>query len=52
LIRIPRRRLPANPTSAHRVKSTRASTFTNGGYVEAKDYAGYQGDGVTPERLA
>ncbi|MFC4172310.1 hypothetical protein ACFOYU_09590 [Microvirga sp. GCM10011540] len=39
--------------SPYRVKSDFRVDFTNGGYVEAKDFIlDIEGDGVTPERLA
>jgi len=39
--------------SAFRVKSDFRVDFTNGGYVEAKDFLlDIEGDSVTPERLA
>lgn len=40
-------------TSPFRVKSDFRVDFTNGGYVEAKDFLlDIEGEGVTPERLA
>lgn len=42
-----------NQRSAYRVKSDFRVDFTNGGYVEAKDFIlDIEGDSVTPERLA
>jgi len=39
--------------SAYRVKSDFRVDFTNGGYVEARDFIlDIEGDGVSPERLA
>jgi hypothetical protein len=43
----------ADQTSTHRVKFDARVDFTNGGYVEAKDFLlDIEGDGVAPERLA
>lgn len=42
-----------NQQSAYRVKSDFRVDFTNGGYVEAKDFLlDIEGDSVMPERLA
>ncbi|HZH11670.1 MAG TPA: hypothetical protein VEZ24_15010 [Microvirga sp.] len=42
-----------NQQSAYRVKSDFRVDFTNGGYVEAKDFIlDIEGDSVSPERLA
>jgi hypothetical protein len=42
-----------NQQSAYRVKSDFRVDFTNGGYVEARDFLlDIEGDNVTPERLA
>jgi hypothetical protein len=42
-----------NQQSMFRVKSDFRVDFTNGGYVEAKDFLlDIEGDSVTPERLA
>ena len=42
-----------NQQSAFRVKSDFRVDFTNGGYVEGKDFLlDIEGDSVTPERLA
>ena len=39
--------------SAHRVKFDARVDFTNGGYVEAKDFLlDIEGDSIAPERLA
>jgi hypothetical protein len=43
----------ANPASTHRVKFDARIDFTNGGYVEAKDFLlDIEGDSIAPERLA
>jgi hypothetical protein len=43
----------ANQHSPFRVKSDFRVDFTNGGYVEARDFIlDIEGDGVSPERLA
>jgi hypothetical protein len=43
----------ANPASSHRVKFDARVDFTNGGYVEAKDFLlDIKGDTISPERLA
>lgn len=43
----------ANPASINRVKFDARVDFTNGGYVEAKDFLlDIEGDTVSPERLA
>ncbi|WP_445504484.1 hypothetical protein [Microvirga sp. G4-2] len=43
----------ANPASVNRVKFDARVDFTNGGYVEARDFLlDIEGDSVTPERLA
>ena len=43
----------ADPASTHRVKFDARVAFTNGGYVEAKDFLlDIAGDNVSPERLA
>lgn len=43
----------ANPASVYRVKFDARVDFTNGGYVEAKDFLlDIEGDSVSPERLA
>ncbi len=43
----------ANPNSSHRVKFDARVDFTNGGYVEAKDFLlDIEGDSIAPERLA
>jgi hypothetical protein len=43
----------ANPASSHRVKFDARVDFTNGGYVEAKDFLlDIEGASVTPVRLA
>ena len=43
----------ANPASVHRVKFDARVDFTNGGYVEARDFLlDIEGDDVAPERLA
>ncbi|MCG7391829.1 hypothetical protein MHY87_02780 [Microvirga sp. ACRRW] len=42
-----------NQQSVYRVKSDFRVDFTNGGYVEAKDFIlDIEGDSVSPERLA
>ena len=42
-----------NQQSAYRVKSDFRVDFTNGGYVEARDFIlDIEGDSVSPERLA
>jgi hypothetical protein len=42
-----------NQQSPYRVKSDFRVDFTNGGYVEARDFLlDIEGDSVTPERLA
>jgi hypothetical protein len=43
----------ADPASTHRVKFDARVDFTNGGYVEAKDFLlDIASDNVSPERLA
>jgi hypothetical protein len=43
----------ANPASTHRVKFDARVDFTNGGFVEARDFLlDIEGDRVAPERLA
>jgi len=43
----------AHPASPYRVKFDARVDFTNGGYVEAKDFLlDIEGDSVSPERLA
>lgn len=43
----------ADPLSTHRVKFDARVDFTNGGYVEAKDFLlDIEGDRVAPKRLA
>lgn len=43
----------ANPASLHRVKFDARVDFTNGGYVEAREFLlDIEGDSVSPERLA
>jgi hypothetical protein len=43
----------ANQSSAYRVKSDFRVDFTNGGYVEARDFLlDIEGDSITPEQLA
>jgi hypothetical protein len=43
----------ANQASTHRVKFDARVDFTNGGYVEAKDFLlDIDGESVAPERLA
>jgi hypothetical protein len=43
----------ADPASTHRVKFDARVDFTNGGYVEARDFLlDIAGDNVSPERLA
>ncbi|WP_210161051.1 hypothetical protein [Microvirga lotononidis] len=43
----------ANPASTHRVKFDARVDFTNGGYVEAKDFLlDIEGEDISPERLA